>query len=138
MTNEPMHVPGFVLGGKDSWKSYTMRGFAVAFHWVNDVPSACITRANHIGTGKTTVVVQFGNGLWEFGDSKFLMKKAREYAAAMGCDDTWPTIYSLCEVLTKAVDDLVHMPPAPPNLGPELGEITVKANGRTIHEAAVH
>ena len=135
---EPTAMPGMILGGKTAWKSWTMKGFAVAYHWVNDVPSACITRANHMGTGKNTVVIQFGNGLFQFADGKFLVEKAKQYASAMGLDDTWPTIYALSEVIMKAIDDLVYMPPAPPGVAPELGTMEVRANGKTIHEAAIH
>jgi hypothetical protein len=120
-----------VLGGPTAWKSWTMHGFLVAFHWINDTPSVCLASAQK-KIGRPTVVIPFDVNLHRFAESTFVWDKAAAYLPFMGMDTSRKTIYNLCEVILKAIDDLVHMPPSPIVGTREIGDVEVVIDGKTI------
>lgn len=154
--------PTFSMGGAQSYKTSTHRGFVVSLEWVGNgtKSAACMI----IWPESNVFVAGNGSGAWcisrraitEFvgfdaqgkctgGASEHCTREAREALPILGKDiNDKQALLALVDVVVKFAPELVHMPATPKVVKEQLDNpamwtvaATNKASGKTIHEGEV-
>lgn len=136
-----------MVGGSKAWKVRQHGDVGVSFQWVNDEPAMILfpTRKALPGAGAFVVCL---SAAFRYADSKtgapttYLARQAVTAAKMLGfaATDTFAA-RKIAGVIVDSLPDLVEMPPEPTGFNAqhqaEIGEMSVKVDGKTIAEAAV-
>lgn len=139
---------GVVIGGEKAWRRYRKGDIAIAYHWINGEPSMVLFPGNRTASKSVVPFViplsvghQYVNS---DGHPNLLnaMSAAVDAAQCLGMAPEMSTVHRIIDAIVEGMPDLVMMPPEPswanqPRPGPAVGELAIKVDGRTVHEAPV-
>jgi len=135
------------IGGAKAWKVRQHGDIAVAFQWVNEEPAMILFPARRSLPGAGAFVIAI-SAAFKYADSKtgaptpYLVQASVQAAGQLGFSktDTFAA-RKIAEVIVDGLPDLIDMPPEPQQLTQAqthaIGEMVIKIDGETIHEAEV-
>lgn len=135
------------IGGAKAWKVRQHGDIAVAFQWVNEEPAMILFPARRSLPGAGAFVIAI-SAAFKYADSKtgaptpYLVRASVQAAQQLGFSptDTFAA-RRIAEVIVDSLPDLIDMPPEPQQFTQEqaqaIGEMVIKIDGETIHEAEV-
>lgn len=137
---------GVMIGGPSAYKVRSHGDIGVSFQWVNDEPAMILFPTRRQGAGAFVICL---SAAYLYADSEtgmptpYLAMRMPEAASIMGFDRNDKFAMSkIAKVVVESLPDLVSMPPEPRQAidqrnGPELGELSIKMDGKVIHEQTV-
>jgi len=141
---------GMVIGGERAWRRFRKGDIAIALHWINGEPAmvlfpALVTESRLRRIVPFVIPLSVGHEYVNSSGHPNLLralKGATEAAACLGMLPEASTVYRIVDAIVEAMPDLVAMPPEPEALrkadqGPAVGEMSLRAGGKLVHEEVV-
>lgn len=115
-------------------KTRKMKGFTIAFQWVNDEPAMCILRDAH---GKKSAWVICLSSAYKYADIQYLVVASAKAAEHFGMHGERHAARNIADIILECLEDLVKMKPEPKEAeaarkGPELRPEFDKRNNMII------
>lgn len=135
---------GMIVGGPRSYKRRRHGQLLWALHWVNGEGSMVIANT---AMPKTPAIVIPMKMAYSYVDSRsgdptpYCAAMCLQYAEMLGMLKL--DAHRLMKIIVESIPDLLEMPPEPDwaavetekALGKTIGDITIKAEGKVVHEA---
>jgi hypothetical protein len=151
MILSPTGRPMLEMGGPSAWKVRIRGDIAISFQWVNGEPAMVLYKPhNQLQKGAYAICL---SAAYEFVDrndrpTEHLMVAAFNAAIQLGFYPDKSTTTRIMDIVCDYMEDLILMPPEPQQaidmrkaaqrkMEPSLGEMVVKAGGRTIMETEI-
>ena len=137
-----------VIGGEKAWRKYRKGDIGISYHWIDGEPAMVLFPANRQSSRLVTpFVIKLSIGhqyVNSDGHPNLLhaMSAAVDAAQCLGMAPEMSTVHRIIDAIVEGMPDLVMMPPEPSwasqvPTGPAVGELAIKVDGRTVHEAPV-
>lgn len=136
-----------MLGGERAWKQRVMKDVVLSYHWVNGEPALCLwpMRPRVVGSRGSFIICLSAAHKYAHSngdpDLHYLIPQAIRAARVMGMDEGRFTVRNIADAILEGIPDLVRMPPEPTlkqmRVERPVGEITIVADGKKVHEAEV-
>lgn len=136
----------FIVGGPRAWRVRHLHDVSVAYHWIEHEPAMVLFR---LADPRSAFVVTLAKA-YEYADARTgqptveLFNSAARALKVLGfhSQDKF-ALHRIADVIVEGLPDLVEMPPEPDwtkageAAAVPVGELTVKAGGRAVHESVV-
>lgn len=136
-------MSGVAFGGSKAWKVQQVGDIVRAYHWVNEEPAMVLFPVRERSSPNAGAYVICLSSAFKYDEIPYLVSQSAVAARIMGMDETKQTIYRIGSAIHDGLLDLIKMPPEPQwhvdaEKGDVIGEMEVRADGKTIIEREVH